>query len=156
MQRKATVAIERIDPRTPEIAALIHALDRYMGGLYPTESIHLVDVETLAGPEVQFFAAKLDGKYCGCGAIMIRDEAYAEVKRIFVAPEARGHGIGRRILERLANATQDAGLDLMRLETGTLQPEALRLFEAMGFTRRDPFGDYPVDDPFSVFMERKI
>jgi putative acetyltransferase len=127
-----------------------------MGGLYPAESIHLVDVETLAGPEVQFFAARLDGKYCGCGAIMIRGEAYAEVKRIFVAPEARGHGIGRRILERLANATQDAGLDLMRLETGTLQPEALSLFEAMGFTRRDPFGDYPVDDPFSVFMERKI
>lgn len=48
------------------------------------------------------------------------------------------------------------GITLMRLETGISQPEALALFEACGFTRCGPFGDYPADDPYSVFMERRL
>jgi putative acetyltransferase len=43
----------------------------------------------------------------------------------------------------------------VRLETGTLQPEALRLYETAGFTRRGPYGDYP-DDPCNVFMEKRL
>ena len=156
MNRKPAIAIERVDPREPEVSALIHELDRYMGGLYPAESNHLVDIETLAGADVHVFAARLDGRYCGCGAIMVRREGYAEVKRVFVSPAARGHGVGRLLLERLAEDTREAGLSLMRLETGTLQPEALGLFEAMGFARCGRFGDYPADDPYSVFMERRI
>ena len=45
---------------------------------------------------------------------------------------------------------------MMRLETGTLQPEALALFASMGFARRGSFGDYPTDDPYSVFMEKSL
>jgi putative acetyltransferase len=156
MDRTATIAIERVDPRMPEVIALIAELDRYMQGLYPAESNHLVDVETLARPEVHFFAASVDGRSCGCGAIMIQAEGYAEVKRIFVSPKARGLGLGRRIVETLITAARAQGLALMRLETGTLQPEALGLFESSGFVRRPSFGDYPADDPYSVFMERRV
>src|SRR5215475_12202547 len=154
MSSKPAIAIERVDPRVPEVTDLIHELDRYMGGLYPAESNHLVDVETLARADVHFFAAKVDGRFRGCGAIMLRPEGYAEIKRIFVSPGARGLGLGRLIMETLAEATRKQGLDLLLLETGTLQPEAMGLFVASGFQRRGPFGDYPTDDPYSVFMER--
>ena len=156
MTETRTIAIERVDPRRPEITALIEELDGYMHGLYPAESNHLVDIETLASPNVHFFAVAVDGAWSGCGAIMIQPEGYAEVKRIFVSPRARGLGLGRRIIETLVDATRAQGLDLMRLETGVKQPEALGLFAALGFATRGPFGDYPTDDPLSVFMERRL
>jgi putative acetyltransferase len=129
-----------------------------MQGLYPAESNHLVDVETLARPDVHFFAATVDGTPRGCGAIMLRadDGGYAEVKRIFVSPAARGLGLGRRIVAHLEATARAQGLSLMRLETGPYQPEALALFAASGFVNCGPFGDYPTDDPLSVFMEKRI
>jgi putative acetyltransferase len=155
MQANKPVEIALTDPRLPPIAALVRELDRYMTGLYPAESNHLVDIEALAAPDVRFFAARADGDAVGCGAIMLRQD-YAEVKRVFVSPRARGLGLGRLILSRLEQETRACGLALMRLETGTLQPEALSLFAAMGFARRGPFGDYPTDDPYSVFMEKEL
>jgi putative acetyltransferase len=153
-----TIVIARVDPRTAEITALVHELDRYMQGLYPAESNHLVDVETLARPDVHFFAATVDGTPRGCGAIMLRaeDGGYAEVKRIFVSPAARGLGLGRRIIAHLEATTRAEGLALMRLETGPYQPEALALFAASGFVTRGHFGDYPTDDPLSIFMEKNL
>lgn len=144
------------DPRAPEITAMIHALDRYMGELYPAESNHLVDVNTLARPNVHFFVATLDGQPVGCGAIMVHGSEYAEVKRVFVDPMARGLGLGRRLIDKLVETARLQGITLMRLETGISQPEALGLFEACGFARCGPFGDYPADDPYSVFMERRV
>jgi putative acetyltransferase len=152
------IAITRVDPRQAEITALVHALDRYMRDLYPPESSHLVDVETLARPDVHFFAVTVDGTPRGCGAIMLRaeDGGYAEVKRIFVSPDARGLGLGRKIIAHLEATARAQGVGLMRLETGPYQPEALALFGASGFVTRGHFGDYPTDDPLSIFMEKRL
>jgi putative acetyltransferase len=155
MQKSEAIEIVAIDPRTPSVAALVHELDRYMGGLYPAESNHLLDLDTLAGSDVRFFAARAGEDAVGCGAIMLK-EGYAEVKRIYVSPKARGLGLGRLILERIERETRALGYALMRIETGTLQPEALALFSRMGFSRCGPFGDYPTDDPYSVFMEKRL
>jgi putative acetyltransferase len=155
MRKDEPIEIALVDPRLPPVAALVRELDQYMTALYPAESNHLVDLDTLASPDVRFFAARSGGEALGCGAIMLK-EAYAEVKRIFVSPRARGLGLGRRLLARLEQETRLRGLDLMRLETGTLQPEALSLFAAMGFARSGAFGDYPTDDPYSVFMEKRL
>jgi putative acetyltransferase len=155
MQNTEAIEIIAVNPRTPSVAALVHELDRYMGGLYPAESNHLVDLDTLAGSDVRFFAARAGDQAVGCGAIMLKD-GYAEVKRIFVSPTARGAGLGRLMLQRLEEEARALGFGLMRLETGTLQPEALSLFSQMGFLRCDPFGDYPTDDPYSVFMEKRL
>ncbi|MGE3871805.1 MAG: GNAT family N-acetyltransferase [Parvibaculaceae bacterium] len=156
MPAHRNIEIMPADPRTPEIVAMIHALDRYMGALYPAESNHLVDVNTLAQPNVHFFAARVDGRIVGCGAIMVHGSDYAEVKRVFVDPAARGLGLGRRLIDKLLATARTHGVTLLRLETGISQPEALGLFEACGFARCGPFGDYPADDPYSVFMERGV
>jgi putative acetyltransferase len=156
MPAQRNLEITPADPRTPEIMAMIHALDRYMGDLYPAESNHLVDVNVLAQPNVHFFAALVDGRIAGCGAIMLHGLDYVEVKRLFVEPRARGLGLGRRLIDKLAATARLRGITLMRLETGIFQPEALGLFQACGFTRCGAFGGYPEDDPYSVFMERRL
>jgi putative acetyltransferase len=126
-----------------------------MNQLYPADSNHLMDLDALCAPEVRFFAAQVDGETVGCAAVkQFRD--YTEVKRVYISPRARGLGVAKRLIEALEKATRDAGLEIMRLETGIYQPEALALFERVGFTRTSSFGDYPKDDPYSVFMERKL
>lgn len=156
MPEQRTVTIEAADPRTAPIAAMIRELDRYMIALYPAESNHLADLDALTRPNVRFFAAAADHEYLGCGAIMIHGVDYAEIKRVFVSPAARGLGLGKRILETLEAAARREGLRSLRLETGISQPEALRLFAASGFSRCGAFGDYPHDDPYSVFMEKRL
>jgi putative acetyltransferase len=156
MAERRAVSIAAVDPRIPEVMAMIHELDRYMGGLYPAESNHLMDIGALLQPNVRFFAAQVDGAYCACGAILLHGRDYAEVKRVYVMSRARGVGLGRRMLDTLEDATRHEGLRLMRLETGISQPEALGLFEAAGFRRCAAFGEYPPNDPYSVFMEKRL
>ena len=160
MSPQPGIAIEMTDPRRTDVRRLVAELDAYMQGLYPAESNHLVDVESLAAPEVRFFTVRVEGELMGCAAIMLREESaeepYAEVKRVYVSPRGRGLGLGKRLLSRLEEETRTAGLALMRLETGIYQPEALGLFAAFGFDRCGPFGDYPVDDPHSVFMAKRL
>ncbi len=150
------ILIEPADPRTPNARKLVEALDALMISLYPMESNHLVAIDRLAEPDTRFFIAEVDGKALGCGAIMIVGDAYAEVKRVYVAPEGRGLGLGKKRMVRREQGTRPHGLRWMRLETGRYQPEALGLFEAMGFTLRGSFGDYPSDDPNSIFMEKAV
>ena len=149
------IIITQTDPRSPPTLALIEELDRHLNQLYPAESNYLMDLDALCAPDVRFFAAQVDGETLGCGAIKQFSD-YTEVKRVFVSPRARGLGVARRLIKALEEATRDAGLRIMRLETGIYQPDALALFEKVGFSRISSFGSYPQDDPYSVFMEHKL
>jgi putative acetyltransferase len=156
MNATQKIEIDLVDPRTPAITAMFDELNAYMSALYPAESNHFAAVETLIQSNVRFFGAKLDGVFVGCGGIVMEGTEYSEVKRIYVSSATRGLGIGRMLIEVLADASRKEGINLMRLETGISQPEALGLFEACGFRRCGPYGDYPEDDPYSVFMERAL
>jgi putative acetyltransferase len=149
------VVIAREDPRQPEIQRLVRELDAMFAALYPAESNHLLDIETLAGEDTRFFVVRLEGEALGCGALWLHRD-YGEVKRVYVRPEARGNRIGHLILHRLEEEARMLDLPLLRLETGIHQPEALGLFAAAGFAQCGAFGDYPGDDANSVFMEKRI
>jgi putative acetyltransferase len=155
MTKPITIVVSQVDPRAPPTRALIEELDRHLNRLYPAENNYLMDLDALCAPDVRFFAAQVDGVTLGCGAIRQFSD-YTEVKRMYVSPQARGLGLAMRLIEALEKATRDAGLKLMRLETGIYQYDALALFEKVGFTRTSSFGSYPQDDPYSVFMERKL
>ena len=150
------VSIDLADPRIPAVTEIVRELDRHLTALYPAESNYLLDIETLAQPDVRFFAVTVGGEYCGCGAIRLHGRDYAEVKRVFVRPSRRGLGLGKRILKTLEDAARKEGVLVLRLETGNAQPDALRLFEDAGFVRCGAFGDYRADDPYSVFMEKAL
>jgi putative acetyltransferase len=150
-----TIAITRADPRAPALRKLIEDLDAYQQTLYPAESNHLLDIETLARPEMHFFACAVDGRIVGCGGMWMH-EGYAEVKRVYVDPSARGLGLSKKIMAALEADAIASGVSIARLETGIHQPEALGLYRRLGYMDRGSFGDYPADDPMSVFMEKAL
>ena len=91
----------------------------------------------------------------GCGGFWIHDD-YAEVKRVYVHPKSRGLGLGRKIMAHIEAEMLAEGRRISRLETGISQPEALGLYRALGYQDCPAFGDYPSDDPFSIFMEKRL
>jgi GNAT superfamily N-acetyltransferase len=66
----------------------------------------------------------------------------AEIKRMYVVASARGRGIARAVLAHLESTASAAGADLMILETGVKQPEAIALYESSGYAPIDGFGHY--------------
>lgn len=70
-----------------------------------------------------------DNKPIGCGAIKTYDADTMEVKRMFIIPEMRRQGIGLQLLMELEKWTSELGYAYTQLETGTMQPEAIRLYE---------------------------
>lgn len=147
------IALER--PDTPEVIALIDALDAFQKPLYPAQSHHGIDLDALTAPGVVFAVARDEkGRPCGCGAVVLM-QGYGEVKRMYVPPAARGRGVGAALLRFLEEQALANDCALLRLETGIRQPEALRLYGGAGFVERDPFGAYRAD-PNSVFMEKAL
>jgi putative acetyltransferase len=150
-----TVRIDEESPRQPAIARLVEELDTYLGSLYPAESNHFMDIESLAQPDVRFFVARREGEALGCIALRVDPAGWGEVKRLYVSPRARGLGLGRRLLSALEAQALQERLPLLRLETGIHQPGALGLFRAAGFREIPAFGPYS-PDPLSVFMEKAL
>jgi|WetSurMetagenome_2_1015567.scaffolds.fasta_scaffold118531_3 putative acetyltransferase len=148
-----TILAER--PDTADARALIAELDAYLIPLYPPASHHGYPVEKLIAEGVEFFVARRDGKPAGCGGMKIFEGAYAELKRMYVRPEFRGTGLGRRMIEHLEEHAAQRGISVLRLETGILQREAIGLYERMGYHIRGPFGEYQ-PDPLSFFYEKRI
>ena len=69
-------------------------------------------------------------------------EGRAELKRMFVAEEARGRGLARELLERLEDEARRLGYREVWLETGTPQFEAVALYESSGYELIDNYGRY--------------
>lgn len=150
------VTIESIDPRDASVQQMVETLDRLMQELYPAESNHLTSLDKLNSGANRFFVAKIGDQKLGCGAILVHKDQYAEVKRIYVDPSARGHGLAKAIINRLERESRLLGLHSMKLETGIYQPEAIALFERFGFQQCEAFGDYPTDDAYSYFMTKLL
>lgn len=145
--------IEFETPDQPDVHALIGELDAYLYSLYPAENVYALDISSLLDPSVLFAVARdAAGVSVGCGAIVMKPE-YGEIKRMYVRPQARGQGLARRLIETLEKKASEHGCRTFMLETGPTQPEALILYERLGYRCRGPFGDYP-EDPLSVFMQK--
>jgi putative acetyltransferase len=143
------------NPDQAEVAALLEASDAYMASLYPAESNHMLDIAALQRPEVVFLVARVDGRALGCGAVVSSGQGWAEIKRMFVSPAARGMKLGRRLLDEIEAIAVRNGDRVLRLEAGAKQPEALALYRSAGFVEIGPFGDYR-PDPLSLFMEKPL
>lgn len=149
---RLTIAAE--SPDTPEVRALLAASEEAMNALYPAEANFMLDVAGLMVPEVTFLVARRDGEAVACGALA-RREGWAEIKRLFVAPAARGLGLSKRLIAALEEAAAAQGIAVIRLETGDRQPEALGLYRSTGYSERGAFADYPPGPP-SLFFEKQI
>lgn len=149
-----TIVEERPDSADARqlLAELDMDLERH---LYPPESRHAFSIDKLVREGVAFFITRYDGEAAGCGGLKLFGTEYGEVKRMYVRPTYRGFGLGKAMLNRLAEYARAQRVSVLRLETGIYQTEAIGLYERFGFRRRPPFGEY-TDDPLSVYYEKFI
>lgn len=148
-----TIAAE--DPAQPEIVQLLRDGEAHSAELYPAESNHHLPLEALRQPNVRFFVARdNDGRPVATGALVLNGD-WAELKRMWVVPEARGRGVSKAMLGAIEALARQENVRLLRLETGIASHAALHLYAGVGFHRRGPFGDYR-EDPLSVFMEKRL
>jgi ribosomal protein S18 acetylase RimI-like enzyme len=83
------------------------------------------------------------GKPVGCGTVQTLAPGAAEIKRVWIAPEARGLGAGRRLMEQLVTDCRALGFRRILMDTGTHLQTAGKLYDAMGFRRRGPYREMP-------------
>jgi putative acetyltransferase len=151
--------LERATAPTPEIVALLGALNRALDVGYAPDQKHALSLDQLFQPNIRFFVARLDGAAVACGGIGFYD-GYAELKRMYAKPEVRGKGVAKALLARLEAEARDAGNTRVCIETGNLQVEAMRFYEREGYAKCGAFGPYAAMPPnaiaTSVFYEKAI
>jgi putative acetyltransferase len=171
-RNQPTITIE--PPRQSEVLDLLRQSDEYAFALYPADSCYLLNIDDLEAPTVSVFVARLGdvagsaapaatsaapvaaaAPAVGIAALALRADSTAELKRVFVAPSARGRGVARDILRAVEDFARSQGVSAIRLETGVAQPEAIALYEKVGYHHIPRFGQY-VDDETSVCMEKPL
>jgi len=156
------------EPLTNPVAeALIAALNGELSALYPEPGANhfRLDPDEVAPGNGIFLVARWHGRPVGCGALRsIREPALVrelgsrvgELKRMYVAPDVRGQGIGRALLYRLETEGRPLGLACLVLETGTRQAEALALYRRAGFTAISAYGEYVASSATSVCLSKTL
>jgi len=104
------------------------------------------DAEDLRPPRGIFLVARLDGRPVGCGAVKVTEPGTGSIKRMWVSPEMRGTGVGRRLLLALEKEAAGLGIGLLRLETNRSLHEAQALYRRNGYREVAAFNDDPYAD----------
>jgi GNAT superfamily N-acetyltransferase len=127
-----------------DASALIEALNTETLGRYPDPADNFFELaeEEVAPGRGAFLVARWSGRAVGCGAVRMLEATTAELKRMYVAPDARGRGIGGAIVAALEEQARRLGARRLVLETGDRQPEAIALYTRAGFTPIPCFGEY--------------
>ena len=145
--RASCISIEVENPASADarwcVAEYFAELNRrFEAGFDPAQSIS-ADAAELVAPAGLLLVARLRGEPVGCGALKFHTGAPAELKRMWVASEARGLGLGRRLLQELEKHALGAGATSIHLETNRSLTEAIALYRASGYTEVSAFNAEP-------------
>ncbi|MBA3328279.1 MAG: GNAT family N-acetyltransferase [Solirubrobacterales bacterium] len=105
----------------------------------------------MAPPVGVFLVGYDDERPVACGGVRRLEPGVAEIKRMYVVPDARGRGIARALLTALEEAARELGYERVRLDTGPRQPHARALYESVGYTE---VPDYNAN-PYAAFWGGK-
>ena len=144
MTQPSRVAIRREPIQTLVAEQLIRALNAELIARYPEPGANYfrLDPDEVTDGRGAFLIAYVADCPVGCGAVRRVDGPVAEIKRMYVAPSARGRGVGRQILDALETEARRLGVTRLVLETGPRQPEAIALYARAGFSHVPLFGEY--------------
>jgi putative acetyltransferase len=150
-------SITQESPDQAEIYPLIQALDQALDAQYEGFCNYRLDVSALLSPQIRFFVAREQAskKVLGIGAVRF-NEGFAEVKRMYSIPEARGTGVGEAILVNILEAIRSEGETVARLETGDKLVAAVGLYKKYGFAHIPAFGEYEATADTSYCMEATL
>jgi DNA-binding MarR family transcriptional regulator/predicted GNAT family N-acyltransferase len=115
---------------------------RFDTGFDPARSNSATD-EDLTPPAGWFLVARIDGIAVGCGALKRLDAVAAEIKRMWTAPDARGRGVARTVLQTLETIAREQGVETLRLETNRTLIEAQALYRQQGYQEVPAFNSEP-------------
>ena len=154
---EAEITIERCALLSRTAVDLITALNAELSETYPEPgATHFrLDPDDVAEGKGAFLVARRQGKAAGCGALRTLGDGVGELKRMYVCPDQRGRGIGRKVLAALEAEARRIGLTRIVLETGVRQAAALRLYETAGYSRIPAYGEY-IGSPVSVCMAKEL
>jgi putative acetyltransferase len=149
--------IDIVDPRGVEAAELISALSAELARRYDNmeDGSGGFKPEDALGPRGVFVIGRIGGNPVACGAIRPLGADVAELKRVFVKVDFRGRGYSKAIVNELERQARLRGYKVMRLETGFRQPEAISLYESLGYHPIPNYGEYR-DSGLSVCFEKKL
>ncbi|MGH8983485.1 MAG: GNAT family N-acetyltransferase [Acidimicrobiia bacterium] len=102
-----------------------------------------------------FLLARIEGRPVGCIGLRRFEDDVAEIRRMYVVPEARRRGVARALLGALEAQARRLGYRAIVLETGLRQPEAVALYESHGYTRIPNYGRW-ADSPLCVCLEKRL
>ena len=144
----ASVTIRAVDPSHADARAGIRAylaeLDRrFSEGFDPAVGV-TAEPHELRPPAGEILVAYLRSELVGCGAVKHhRDEAWSEIKRVWVADSVRGLGLGRRVIGELERRARAAGAEVVRLDTHGSLTEATALYRSAGYREIGAYNDNP-------------
>ena len=116
--------------------------ERFQSGFDPGVALP-VDVHEVTPPGGALIVARLHGRPIGCGSVKTPRGAPAYLKRMWVARQARGLGVGRRLLAELEDYARSTGAGVIHLETNRTLTEAIALYRASGYVEVPPFNAEP-------------
>jgi GNAT superfamily N-acetyltransferase len=133
----------------PDALGLVEAVQQEYVERYGGRDESPLDGTEFVDDNGSFFVGSLDGVAVASGAWRRRPvpegapgTSAVEIKRMYVVPAARGRGLARVMLAHLERTAAEAGADVVVLETGLRQPEAIALYESSGYRPIPGFGHY--------------
>ncbi|HXT17521.1 MAG TPA: helix-turn-helix domain-containing GNAT family N-acetyltransferase [Gemmatimonadaceae bacterium] len=150
IERLLQASMVRFDVEDPRTATSRWCLSQYFAelnerfdlGFDPARSLY-ADTRVFARPSGAFVIARVRGRPIGCGAVKFNGKQPAEFKRMWIAKESRGLGLGKRLLDVLENEARMAGATAVRLETNRTLTEAISMYRRSGYVEIEPFNDEP-------------
>lgn len=145
--------IRQDDLQSPEIKKLLSMHLENTAQHSPPESVHALDIETLAAPNITFWSVWEDDELLGCGALKEIASQHGEIKSMHTSENHRGKGVASRIVEHLMEEARQRGYQSLSLETGSMAAyaPARALYAKFGFAECGPFANYEID-PHSTYM----
>lgn len=157
----AVLQIGRVAFTDPDVQRLVAEVQEEYVARYGGPDDSPLEQGVFDPPRGAFFLGYQDGVPVAMGGWRFRSDvrpfgctAAAEVKRMYVAPGARRRGYARAVLDHLETTARAAGADVMVLETGTAQPEAIRMYVAAGYEIVENFGHYAWSPKSRCFGKR--
>jgi DNA-binding MarR family transcriptional regulator/predicted GNAT family N-acyltransferase len=154
---RSRITIEQADPRGDQAR---YCLGEYYGELarrfergFDVALSRDPDAQDMMPPRGAFLVALSDGLPLGCVGLKGTGGEIAEIKRLWVAPAARGLGLARRLMDAAEKAARKLSISILRLDTNSALAEAMQLYRRTGWTEIDRFNDDPYPD---LFFEKHL
>jgi DNA-binding MarR family transcriptional regulator/GNAT superfamily N-acetyltransferase len=155
--RRDQIALEEKDPRHEDAR---YCLNEYYAELarrfekgFDVSLSRDPDADDMIRPRGAFLVAMSDGLPIGCVGLKGSGGEVAEIKRLWVAPSARGLGLAKRFMTAAENIARELSVTVLRLDTNSALPEATQLYRGTGWNEIDRFNDDPYPD---TFFEKRL